>query len=295
MNHMAIVNESESNTGKIPYYLPHHAVLRPSSSTTKLRVVFDASAKTRNGNSLNDLLLIGPRLQQDLTSIVLLWRLHKIVFTADIAKMYRQILVDKKDQHLQRIIWRDMPNKPIRSCELKTITYGTASAPYLAIQTLKQLALDEKSNFSKASEIVLRDFYVDEPMSGTNSVPEALSIQQEIRQLLQKGGFPIRKWTSNCSEVILNIPEEDREISPLLEINADDTVKALDIHWNPNTDDFRYKVKLQSKPTNTKRQMVLEIAKLFDPLGCLAPEVVTSKILYQKLWLIGLEWDDQMP
>lgn len=280
---------------KPTYYLPHHAILRPSSSTTKLRVVFDASAKTPNKISFNDIQMVGPRQQDDLTSIIMRWRIHRVVFTADIAKMYRQIEIHEEDQDLQRIIWRKQPTDELQHFKLKTITYGTASAPYLAIRTLRQLAEDEKLKFRIGSKILLRDFYVDDLMSGSNSVKEALIAQQEIRDILKTGGFPIRKWTSNSEELLQAVPEEDREIKLPLQIEQDDTIKALGIHWNPATDTFKYKVNISNKPSNTKRQLISEIAKLFDPVGWVSPVVITAKIMCQKLWLSGIDWDHNLP
>lgn len=79
------------------YYIPHHAVFKESSTTTKLRVVFDASRRTSNGRSLNEQLYVGPRLQDDLTAIIMRWRKHAVAFTADVEKMYRQIKIDERD------------------------------------------------------------------------------------------------------------------------------------------------------------------------------------------------------
>lgn len=235
MGHMSL---ADAETQKTVYYLPHHAVHRPSSSTTKLRVVFDASAKTKTGVSLNDIQMVGPKLQQDLASIMMRWRMHKIVFTADIAKMYRQIYIHENHQDFQRILWRKNPLEKIKHYKLKTVTYGTSSAPYLAIRTLQQLAKDEKENFKIGSKLVRRDFYVDDLMSGANTIQEAIIAQNEIRELLSRGGLPIRKWTSNSEELLLNVPAEDREISLPLQIDAENLVKTLGISWNPATDKF---------------------------------------------------------
>lgn len=119
------------------YYLPHHPVLKPTSSSTKLRVVFDASIKSSSGLSLNNILLIGPTVQDDLFAIISRFRLHKYVMTADVTKMYRQILVDDAQTDLQRILWRKQPEDDIKTSRLNTITYGTSSAPYLATRCLK--------------------------------------------------------------------------------------------------------------------------------------------------------------
>ncbi|GFY26824.1 uncharacterized protein TNCV_4375701 [Trichonephila clavipes] len=129
LGHMSLVN-SRSHTSKDQNFLPHHAVIKPSSLTTKLRVVLDASCKTTNGTSLNSLLGVGPKLQRDIFEILLNFRIPRIVFTADIEKMYRQILVADEDQKYQQILWRNNSSENIRTYKLKTVTYGLASASF---------------------------------------------------------------------------------------------------------------------------------------------------------------------
>ncbi|XP_037911960.1 uncharacterized protein LOC119652095 [Hermetia illucens] len=127
---------------KHSYYLPHHAVVREDSTTTKVRVVFNASHKTSSGTSLNDILMVGPNRQYTIFEILLRWRRHKYALAADIEKMYRQILVDSRDCDLLRIVWRPKPQGPIKHYRLNTVTYGTASAPFQATRTLQQVAED---------------------------------------------------------------------------------------------------------------------------------------------------------
>ena len=98
-------------------YLPHHPVINPDKQTTKLRVVFNASNKTSNGKSLNDILHVGPTLQLDLVFLILRWRLFKFVYNCDITQMYRQIRVDPAHTPLQRILFRDSPQKPVQDFE----------------------------------------------------------------------------------------------------------------------------------------------------------------------------------
>ncbi|CAI6372187.1 unnamed protein product [Macrosiphum euphorbiae] len=86
-------NETQSNE----YYIPHHAVFKSTSITTKLRVVFDASTICSTGKSLNDLLMKGPVVQPTLYSTLLRFRVHQVALTADIEKMYRQILIHNDD------------------------------------------------------------------------------------------------------------------------------------------------------------------------------------------------------
>ena len=104
------------------HHLPHHAVMREASITTKLRVVFDGSCKTASGISLNDILHQGPTLQPKLFAIILRFRLHKYVISADIANFYRQILIQPEHQNLQVILWRERSSEPIRTYKLNTVT-----------------------------------------------------------------------------------------------------------------------------------------------------------------------------
>jgi hypothetical protein len=114
------------------YYLPRQPVFKETSSTTKTRVVFDGSSKTSNALSLNDILQVDATVQQDLYSIVLRFGTHQVCFTADIAKMYRQIVVHPQDRDLQRILWRYSSEEPIQEYRLITVTHGISSAPFLA-------------------------------------------------------------------------------------------------------------------------------------------------------------------
>lgn len=128
LGHMKLIEDSQPEP-KPSYYLPHHCIVRPDSITTKLRVVFDASCSTDSGVSLNDALLVGPVIQDDLLTIVLRFRMPRFAVIADIEKMYRQIRVREADQPLQRIRWRDSSTQPLQTFQLTTVTYGTSSAP----------------------------------------------------------------------------------------------------------------------------------------------------------------------
>ncbi|GFX99454.1 integrase catalytic domain-containing protein [Trichonephila clavipes] len=113
------------------FYLPYFGVVREQSETTKLRVFFDASAKTYSNLSLNDILHTSPKLQNELFNILLKFRCHRIALTGDIEKMFRQILVNEDDVEFQRIFWRERPEEPLKEYRLLTVTYGTACSPYL--------------------------------------------------------------------------------------------------------------------------------------------------------------------
>ncbi|XP_053691865.1 uncharacterized protein LOC128740351 [Sabethes cyaneus] len=298
LGHCQEVDEANDDPSQGRYYLPHHAVLRPTSSTTKLRVVFNASAKPyQAAKSLNEVLHVGGVVQSDIFSILLRFRLHVVVFTADIAKMYRQVLVAACHTPFQRIFWRTESNQRLRVLELQTVTYGTASAPFLATRSLVQLCNDEGDRFPLASKIILEDCYVDDILSGSTSVEEAVEAQRQLQEMLQLGGFPIHKWSSNCSKLLSQVPEENREKLVRLDCPTNsEVIKTLGLTWSPQSDEFLFVTKTSADPHElfTKRKVFSEIGRLFDPLGLVSPIVVVAKILMQKLWTAGLSWDKNL-
>ncbi|XP_062704421.1 uncharacterized protein LOC134286766 [Aedes albopictus] len=117
LGHMELIDPSNEvlPPGEKTYYMPHHCIVRSDSATTKLRVVFDASCATDSGVSLNDALMVGPVVQDELFSILLRFRMSRFVIVADLQKMYRQVLVHPSDRQLQRIVFRSSPSEPIRT------------------------------------------------------------------------------------------------------------------------------------------------------------------------------------
>jgi hypothetical protein len=292
LGHMEKINHLHIGTSKA-YYLAHHPVIKESSVTTKLRVVFDGSMKTNNGQSLNDNLLTGPILQQDLCAILTRFRTHRYVITADIEKMYRQILVDKDHRNYQLVLWRDDINKPVETFRLTTVTYGCASSSYLAIKCLQELARSEAEKFPDTYRIILRDFYVDDLLTGSESIASALKIRDKVVQILKGGGFNLHKFASNSP---LLMPSDASERNHNVSLDRQPETKTLGILWNCHSDTIRYSA--NSKNINksiTKRGILSTIARLFDPLGLVAPITITAKTILQKLWSLKLDWDESLP
>ncbi|XP_062704207.1 uncharacterized protein LOC134286589 [Aedes albopictus] len=295
LGHCKEVHEAEDPVGLQRWYLPHHAVLKPSNTTTKCRVVFDASAKV-GGMALNDVMMVGPTIQPDLLTIILKFRMYRYVLSADIAKMYRQVLKDKCHTPLQRIFYRKNPNEPLRVLELQTVTYGTAAAPFLAIHALYQLAIDEEAEYPLAAELVKKMFYVDNLFFGGKNLLEVRGLQRELISLLQRGGFHLHKWAANDERLLDSIPEEDRDkLVKIEDSSANKVIKTLGLMWDPVGDDFLFRAQSDcNNPTPTKRQVLSVIARLFDPLGLLSPVIVLAKVLMQKLWKNKMDWDDRL-
>lgn len=248
------------------YYLPHHCVLRESSTTTKIRVVFDASNKLTSGVSLNDALVKGAVLQEDLFSILTSFRNFRYVITSDIEKMYRQVLIDENQTLLQRIVWRN----DHKLAELK------------------------KSQFPVGATITQKNFYMDDLLTGTDSIAEARKIQNQVTALLLKGGFVLQKWAPNSKELLQYLPGPQTEAA-LIKLDKDGTSKTLGIKWNHSKDLLQYTIGLSCPQITTKKTIMSNIAQIFDPLGLLTPVIITAKLLIQELWKLQVEWDESLP
>ncbi|XP_045541882.1 uncharacterized protein LOC123723347 [Papilio machaon] len=297
LDHMEKVPWEKSSLGK--YYIPHQPVVKEDSLTTKLRVVFDASSKTSSQQSLNDMMYKGPRLQEDLPSILLRWRKHRICFMADVEKMYRCIKISDCDQVYQRILWRftngrNTSNKTsIEEYQLTTVTYGTSAAPYLAVRTLQQLAKDERKKYPEASRVTMEDFYVDDCLSGEDDVTSAKKLQDQLIRMLKSGQFKLRKWSSNAEPLITELPHENQDME-LLQLPHDETRKSLGVLWAPCYDHFTFKISVKENGTPTKRFILSEVSKIFDPLGWLGPIILKMKLLIQQLWIKNIGWDSPL-
>uniref|UniRef100_A0A0K2TDV5 Putative LOC101744643 [Bombyx mori] n=1 Tax=Lepeophtheirus salmonis TaxID=72036 RepID=A0A0K2TDV5_LEPSM len=113
-------------------YLPHHAEIKESSSTTKLKIVFDGSMKSHSELSLNDCLLVGPKRPLYLIDLLFKWSLHKTALVSDITKMY-----SKEDRDLLRFFWRENYNNPVKELLHTRHVFGTASAAHSSISAVQ--------------------------------------------------------------------------------------------------------------------------------------------------------------
>lgn len=293
LGHMKRVNEVDGEEHN-SCYLPHHCVYKSLRHASKFRVVFDASAKGSTGTSLNEILMVGPVVQQDLMSILLRFRTHLYVFAADIIKMYRQIHIHPSQTRYQRILWRDNPDSEIMTFEFNTVTYGTSCASFLATRCLKYLAESHKAEYPVGAACVLRDFYVDDLLSGADSFEETKTVRDQTIQLLQLGGFTLSKWASNCARLLENVNDQ-RGDSVIIQHETASTV--LGIQWNQLSDTFHLSCEAnQSSLIHiSKRTILSEVAKLFDPLGLLGPVIVLAKRILQELWQEHTHWNESVP
>ncbi|GFW00940.1 uncharacterized protein TNCV_1761781 [Trichonephila clavipes] len=280
-----VTNETEP---EITYYATHHGIYRPEKSTTKLRVVFNSSSLTDNGISLNDIHYNGGVIQENLYAQMLRFRTYTYAFTADIKMMYRTILINPKQRNLQRIVWCESEHESPKIYELSTVTYGTVSAPYLAQRTLTQLSRDEEANFPIAASVLRNNLYMDDVLCGAATLKEVIVLRQQLKGILKSAGMELHKLCAN-HEKLSSDPEQNYNFATLTE------TKTLEVSWKPNLDCFLIKVKVCLDSSYTKRDVLSTIAKIFDPVGLMAPVISKAKIFLQRLWRSKLEWNDLLP
>ena len=280
------------------YYLPMHTVVKSSSTTTKLRIVFDASAASSNGISLNQTLHVGPTLQPTLTRTLIKFREYPIALTADISKMYREVGLAVGDRNLHRFVWRPSRSSVLEDYRMTRVTFGVSCSPYLAIRTMQQTAQDHGQDYPQASEHIMTSFYVDDFLAGAKTESEAIKLVTDIRAILQQGGFQLCKWRSSSQKVLKSIPVELQE---KLAVKEETTLqhsaypKALGLRWDSRKDCMSPSINISNHYRTTKRGIVSDISKTYDVLGWIAPSILPMKVLTQKLWTKEQTWDGTAP
>ena len=297
-------------------YLPHSAVIRDDKTTSKTRIVFDASAKY-NGKSMNDRLLAGPPVHPDIVGILLRFRLQRVAVVGDISKMFFQIGLLDEDKRFHRFLWRDNPSDALKHYEMDVTTFGFCDAPVKAIVCIRRhvaklfeciSANESSAELSKirAAIELLINMFVDDLLSGAKTVDEAFELYVQIVDILAQAGFHIRKFLSNSQELMSRIPEDMRgqcdEVVSLTD-NIEDSeqassslTKALGVGWDIIKDLLCYNSLVTDEgAAPTKRTISSTTARLFDPLGIVVPFIMSGKILLQQCWREGLDWDEEVP
>ena len=279
------------------FYLPMHAVYKASSTTTKVRAVFDASAKSSTGVSLNDTLLVRQTVHPPLIDVLLRFRLYPIALTADVSKMYRAVELAMTDRDLPRFVWRSSSKEPLQDYRMTRVTFGVSASSFAANMAVKQNAIDHAHEYPLAAEVIEKSFYVDDCLSGAANKELAITLRQQLSDLFSRGNFLLRKWNSNDPSVLQSIPEELRDSSIVQTISeSNEYTKTLGLEWNVCMDQFRITISdLPPTDSVTKRIVVSDIAKVFDALGWFSPVIIKMKILLQRIWESKVNWDDPVP
>ena len=288
----------DETTSKQVWYIPHHGVYH-KKKPGKIRVVFDCSALC-DGQSLNQQLLQGLDMTNNLTGVLCRFRQDRIAFMCDIQGMFHQVKVDVEHRNLLRFLWWDNPELKRDPVEFRMTVhlFGATSSPGCANFALKTTADQYEETCGRAAaNFIRRNFYVDDGLKSVASVEQAKDLIKNTKSLCQKGGFRLHKFTSNSREVVSSVPEEDRatDAKDHRLISNDTAVeRALGVHWCIESDTLQFRIIMQDKPP-TRRGSLSTVSSVFDPLGLVAPFILGGKQILQDLCRDGVGWDDEVP
>ena len=279
------VPECDTSRG---HYLPHYGVHKDSTSTP-LRIVYCCNAKGKNAPSLNDCLEQGPLLLQNLTAILLRFRIPEVAFTADVEKAFLNIELHEDDRQYTKFLWLSNPadpNSAFQEFQFRTVLFGATCSPFLLNVVIME-HLKKYQSCAIASDLQM-NIYVDNLLSGCNA-HEAIPYYQNAVKILSEAGFNLRAWSSNDSALVRQAQKDGR-------LAKDHEVNVLGLRWEPDTDAMCCRpLPPVRKEAPTKRQILSSASKLYDVLGFLSPVHVKLKLLLQQLHLSNAEWDDPLP
>ncbi|XP_072389502.1 uncharacterized protein [Diabrotica undecimpunctata] len=296
LNHAKVIPLERFNNNLNKYFLPHFAVIREESLSTKVRIVFDVSGKKTTGLSLNDTMLKGYQVQPNLYDILLRFRTFKFVLVGDVEKMFRQIQINPNHRFLLNILWRNNVGEQLSCIEMQRLTFGTNCAPFLATRVLKDIADKNKDNYPIVSLMLTQQTYMDDIIAGCDTIGELNKLNIDLNTVLNKSGFTLQKVVSNSTEISKNYHNraKNSELQDV-DLSKEHSNKVLGLRWNSVSDSLSFVLPVINKTGPiTERKVLSLVAQCFDPMGLLTPFIVRGKILIQKLWLLKLDWDSEI-
>ena len=206
------IDDKHLSNGNI-HYIPHHAVMTPSKTTTKIRIVYDASAKSRKGNqSLNECMHRGPVLIEDLCGLLLRFRTNKVALVADIEKAFLQIALQESERDVTRFLWLKNLKKPVTEDNIQIyrfsrVPFGVIASPFLLSGSIQHHL---KNIGTKTALKISKELYVDNLITGDVTPSKAIKQYQDSKEMFKDISMNLREWASNSQRVMQQIPKEDR-------------------------------------------------------------------------------------
>ena len=208
--------------------------------------------------------MVSPAVQPDLFSHLIKFRFHRIVLSADIAKMYRQFALSHRHKGFLRLLWLDSPGKPLQHLRMTRVMYGVASSACQSTRCLKEIG--NLTNDKMLKKTIQNDFYVNYYLSGADNREAATFKMKALIEEQNKYGLPIQKLSSDDETLILSLPENLRE-TPEKEkfLDKDYKIKTLGIRWTPNQVVLVFNANLDDIKGRTKRAPLSDTARRLIP------------------------------
>ena len=222
------------------------------------------------------------------------FREHPIAFMSDVEAMFHQVRVKPSDRDALRFLW--CFHHPPEEYRMNVHLFGSASSPSCANFALKKTAKDNALHFNdQVIETAQRNFYIDDCLKSVREEDEAINLANDLRELLALGGFKLTKWLSNSRKMIKSFPESERA-AQVKDLDFDKTPieGALGVQWNVSSDALGFAIVIKDRPA-TRRGILSIVSSVYDPLGFVAPFILSAKLILQDLRRLKLDWDDKIP
>jgi hypothetical protein len=292
-----LVQETDNKTDC--HYIPHHPVFK-ISLTTPVRPVFDASCKGQRSPSLNDCLFKGPNSMELLPSVLLRFREKKIGVLSDIRKAFLMVDVRKEDRDYLRFLWwEDEEKKKIQVFRHNRVMFGLICGPFLLAAVI-ELHLSKVNEKEKSfADKLMKALYVDNCITSVDTLEDYEAFKEWSTQILAKAQMELRQWESTAVEV------SKVSLRPELGCGLDNgskdysesqTTKVLGLNWDKDEDVLSLDIKIGALPEKITRRVVLsEIHKIFDPVGVTCPALLIPKLILKRICEGKLDYDEEIP
>ncbi|XP_038143265.1 uncharacterized protein LOC119784992 [Cyprinodon tularosa] len=296
------------------WYVSHLVAPNPHSVTTPVRLVWNSSQKFK-GVSMNDLLLKGPDVLNPIRAVLLRFRRGVYAALGDIKKMYNSVWLEEREMHLHRFLWRDKPEEDIKEYAITRVNIGDRPAGCIAQLAMRETArLSIFAHLKEECRILEEDSYVDDILTSHNSLEELIEITQGVEDILKAGGFFLKPWVwsgqSGRQVAAGGIPQEleaaaQKAATIILpnQMRVEDN-KALGVGYQAEEDMLymmtsinfskrkrkvrlgehlnKENVRLETPDPLSRRELLSQVAGLYDPIGLVTPVKQKGAILVRK-------------
>jgi len=279
-----IIEKAPEDSTRKEFHIPYRPVIRESAESTKVRIVYDASAKpSEKSPSLNECLETGPPLQNLLWNVLVRNRFKPVALAGDLKQAFLQIRIREEDRDAMRFHWiKDKDSSKVEVYRFTRAMFGLVQSPFLLGGTLEYHLNSMKEQHPAEVDEILRSLYVDDIITGMNTLDEVKHLKKSAVSIFGKAQFQLHKWHSNlkeletedsCSEVEQTFAKEQLGVK-------DDETRLLGLKWNKASDTLRVEFSDKGAET-TKRGILRYLAAIFDPLGLVAPITLKGKFVFR--------------
>lgn len=291
------------------WYVSHLVAPNPHSVTTPVRLVWNSSQKFK-GVSMNDLLLKGPDVLNPIRAVLLRFRRGVHAALGDIRKMYNSVWLENLEMHLHRFLWRNTEEEEIEEYAITRVNIGDRPAGCIAQLAMRETAkLPMFAHLEEERRILEEDAYVDDILTSHNDLQKLDKDTKGVEEILRTGGFFLKPWVRSgqsgrqeivpgeqgaVSGTVLILPNQMRKgdnkalgVGYLVEedklylmtsINFSKRKKKMRVGQNLLEEEVRGKT---PNPL-TRRELLSQVASLYDPIGLVTPAKQKGAILVRK-------------